>query len=161
MILGQKYCFLGPTIFKIPQSNWYYQSIWRKISNRENFLFKWQSAHIFVLVWKFKFFEIGSWINLPVTILKTFVTDSTLIFFQFSPFCHWLFWWWTTVKKKAKNHFQIWDNWATAWALRMPDESWWLPEDCLKTFLKQPDDCLTTAWRLPDDCLTAAWLPLS
>ena len=24
LILGQKYCFLGPTIFKIPQPNWYY-----------------------------------------------------------------------------------------------------------------------------------------
>ena len=28
IILGQKTCILGPTIFKIPQPNWYYYLLW-------------------------------------------------------------------------------------------------------------------------------------
>ena len=32
LILGQKACFLGPTIFKIPQPNWHYPSLSNKFS---------------------------------------------------------------------------------------------------------------------------------
>ena len=55
LIFGQKSCFLGPTIFKIPQPNWYYSSYSNLVINYlittvsssfSNFLKSWDA-------WKF------------------------------------------------------------------------------------------------------------
>ena len=36
LILGQKYYFLGPTIFKIPQPNWHYYILTKKAAHKQN-----------------------------------------------------------------------------------------------------------------------------
>ena len=44
LILGQKSCFLGPTIFEIPQPNWYYCS--RNSIQKQTYFFTWlQTEH--------------------------------------------------------------------------------------------------------------------
>ena len=44
LILGQKSCFLGPTIFEIPQPNWYY--CWRNYIKKQTYFFTWlQTEH--------------------------------------------------------------------------------------------------------------------
>ena len=44
LIFGQKSCFLGPTIFKIPQPNWYYSYKWAVCS------YKWASFTAFIWI---------------------------------------------------------------------------------------------------------------